>query len=79
MGLTMTVIQLDEFIVLEVCWMKEVIPAQKLSGDQLKNLSSFSVADAIRYFSERNLCDYGGIEDEIGECEKRAHHHVGFS
>ena len=40
---------------------KEVIPSQKLQGKELKNLNSFSVADAIRYFSGVQLKDYGGI------------------
>lgn len=40
---------------------KEVIPAQKLSGKELENLSSFSVADAIRYFSGVQVKDYGGV------------------
>ena len=40
---------------------REVIPGQKLSGPQLQNLSTFSVADAIRYFSGVQIKDYGGI------------------
>ena len=40
---------------------REVIPAQKLSGEELKTLNSFSVADAIRYFSGVQIKDYGGI------------------
>lgn len=40
---------------------KEVIPAQNLSGDKLKSLNSFSVADAIRYFAGVQVKDYGGI------------------
>ncbi|MBO9631475.1 MAG: TonB-dependent receptor plug domain-containing protein [Chitinophagaceae bacterium] len=40
---------------------KEVIPSQKLSGEKLKSLNSFSVADAIRYFAGVQLKDYGGI------------------
>ena len=40
---------------------REIIPAQKLSGDELKGLNSFSVADAIRYFSGVQIKDYGGI------------------
>lgn len=40
---------------------KEVIPGQKLSGKELEKLSSFSVADAIRYFSGVQVKDYGGI------------------
>lgn len=39
----------------------EVIPAQRLSGETLRALNSFSVADAIRYFSGIQLKDYGGI------------------
>lgn len=40
---------------------KEVIPSQKLTGEQLKSLNSFSVADAIRYFAGVQVKDYGGI------------------
>lgn len=39
----------------------EVIPAQRLSGKELESLNSFSVADAIRYFSGVQIKDYGGI------------------
>lgn len=38
-----------------------VTPVQSLSGDALQRMSSFSVADAIRYFSGVQLKDYGGI------------------
>jgi outer membrane cobalamin receptor len=40
---------------------KEIIPAQKLSGNELKGLNSLSIADAIRYFSGVQIKDYGGI------------------
>ncbi|MDD3980252.1 MAG: TonB-dependent receptor [Proteiniphilum sp.] len=40
---------------------REVIPGQKLAGKELEKLSSFSVADAIRYFSGVQLKDYGGL------------------
>lgn len=40
---------------------KEIIPSQKLTGEELKSLNSFSVADAIRYFSGVQIKDYGGI------------------
>ena len=40
---------------------REVIPAQSLSGKQLKSLSSNSVADALRYFSGVQVKDYGGV------------------
>jgi outer membrane cobalamin receptor len=39
----------------------EVIPSQKLSGPRLEALNTFSVADAIRYFSGVQLKDYGGV------------------
>jgi outer membrane cobalamin receptor len=39
----------------------EVIPAKRLSGKQLETLSSYSVADAVRYFSGVQIKDYGGI------------------
>ena len=39
----------------------EVIPAQRLTVKELEALSSFSVADAIRYFSGVQIKDYGGI------------------
>jgi outer membrane cobalamin receptor len=40
---------------------REVIPSQRLSGATLDALNSFSVADAIRYFSGVQIKDYGGI------------------
>lgn len=40
---------------------KEVIPSQKLSGEELENLNSHSVADALRFFSGVQLKDYGGV------------------
>lgn len=39
----------------------EVIPSQKLSGEQLEALNSHSVADAVRYFSGVQIKDYGGV------------------
>ena len=40
---------------------REVIPSQKLTAKKLEALNSFSVADAIRYFSGIQVKDYGGI------------------
>ena len=40
---------------------REVIPAQTLKEVELQRLNSFSVADAIRYFSGVQLKDYGGV------------------
>ncbi|MDE5661328.1 MAG: Plug domain-containing protein [Muribaculaceae bacterium] len=38
-----------------------VIPAQTLSGDELRRLNSNSVADALRYFAGVQVKDYGGV------------------
>lgn len=71
-------LQLDELVVYGSLLMKEVIPVQKLSGEQLKNLSSFSVADAIRYFSGVQLKDYGGIGGlKTVNVRSMGTHHVG--
>jgi outer membrane cobalamin receptor len=51
---------LDEVIVTARRY-KEIIPAQRFAGEKLEALSSFSVADAIRYFSGVQIKDYGGI------------------
>jgi len=40
---------------------KEIVPSQKLDGKRLESLSSFSVADAIRYFAGVQIKDYGGV------------------
>ena len=39
----------------------EVISSQTLEGETLRQLNSYSIADAIRYFSGAQLKDYGGI------------------
>ena len=52
---------LKEVIITSKLTFREVIPAQKLSGEQLQRLSSQSVADAMRYFSGVQLKDYGGV------------------
>ena len=71
-------LELDEFVVYGSPLMREVIPVQKLAGEQLKNLSSFSVADAIRYFSGVQLKDYGGIGGlKTVNVRSMGTHHVG--
>lgn len=52
---------LDEVIVTAARIHSEIIPAQVLSGERLKQLNTVSVADAIRYFSGVQIKDYGGI------------------
>lgn len=40
---------------------RNLIPVQSLEGDRLEQLSSHSVADAVRYFSGVQIKDYGGV------------------
>lgn len=57
---------------------KEVIPVQILSGEQLKKLSAYSVADAVRYFSGVQIKDYGGIGGlKTVNIRSMGSHHVG--
>lgn len=52
---------LKEFVVYGKSLHKDVIPAQVLSGEELRRLNSNSVADALRYFSGVQVKDYGGV------------------
>ncbi|PWV56877.1 TonB-dependent receptor [Chitinophaga sp. S165] len=53
--------QLGEAVIYADKISKQLIPVQTLSGTALKQLSVYSVADAIRYFSGVQVKDYGGI------------------
>lgn len=56
----------------------EVIPVQSLSGKQLENLSSHSVADALRYFAGTQIKDYGGVGGlKTVDIRNMGTHHVG--
>ncbi|MDR2564016.1 MAG: TonB-dependent receptor [Prevotellaceae bacterium] len=52
---------IDQAMVYGARTVKETVPVQNLSGEELKKLSTFSVADAIRYFSGVQIKDYGGV------------------
>lgn len=54
-------IALDEVVVEARVPVREIVPAQTLSGEELKRLNSNSVADALRYFSGVQVKDYGGV------------------
>ncbi|MDE7443103.1 MAG: Plug domain-containing protein, partial [Muribaculaceae bacterium] len=56
-----TIMSLHEVSVVATRPVVEVIPAQRLSGAELKRLNSNSVADALRYFSGVQVKDYGGV------------------
>lgn len=53
--------QFDDVVIIGTLEKKEVIPVQTLSGEALKKLNVYSVADAVRYFSGVQVKDYGGI------------------
>jgi outer membrane cobalamin receptor len=56
----------------------EVIPSQRLAGERLEALSSFSVADAIRYFSGVQIKDYGGVGGlKTVDMRSMGTHHLG--
>lgn len=40
---------------------RDLVPAQRLDGKRLEQLSAHSVADAVRYFSGAQIKDYGGV------------------
>lgn len=53
--------RLGEVVVTQTAKSSDVIPAQVLSGEELRRLNSNSVADALRYFSGVQVKDYGGV------------------
>lgn len=57
---------------------QEVIPSQRLAGEKLEALSSYSVADAIRYFSGVQIKDYGGVGGlKTVDIRSMGTHHMG--
>lgn len=53
--------RIDEVVVTGKLTFQEVMPSQKLKGEQLERLNTHSVADALRYFSGLQIKDYGGV------------------
>lgn len=53
--------KLEEVVVTGKLTFQEVMPSQKLKGEQLERLNTHSVADALRYFSGLQIKDYGGV------------------
>lgn len=53
---------LQEVVVEHISQKKSaVLPPQKMDAEQLKSLSSFGIADALRHFNGIQIKDYGGI------------------
>ena len=72
--------QVREVVVLSSPAMREVVPSQRLNGEQLERLSAHSVADALRYFSGLQLKDYGGVGGiKTVNIRSMGTHHLGIS
>lgn len=57
---------------------KELIPVQTLQGEELQRLNSYSVADALRFFSGVKIKDYGGLGGlKTIDVRNMGTHHVG--
>lgn len=55
-----------------------VLPPQRLEGKRLEGLSSYSVADAVRYFSGVQIKDYGGVGGiKTVDVRSMGTHHMG--
>lgn len=75
---TSKVYQLKEVSVVRNRFRNEIIPVQVLAGKELENLSAYSVADAVRYFSGIQIKDYGGIGGlKTVNIRSMGSHHVG--
>ena len=69
-----------EVVVVSRPALREVVPSQKLNGEQLEQLSTHSVADALRYFSGIQLKDYGGVGGiKTVNIRSMGTHHLGIS
>ncbi len=70
--------QFDDVVIIGSLKKKEIIPVQVLSGESLKKLNVYSVADAVRYFSGVQVKDYGGIGGlKTVNVRSMGSHHVG--
>ena len=61
MAATDSIRHIQEVVVTDKLPLREIISPQVLSGDEVRRMSSLSVADAMRYFSGIQLKDYGGV------------------
>ena len=75
---TSKVYKLKEVSIVRNKFRNEIIPVQVLAGKELENLSAYSVADAVRYFSGIQIKDYGGIGGlKTVNIRSMGSHHVG--
>ena len=70
---------LGEVIVTSRYSYREVIPSQRMSGEELERLASHGVADALRYFAGLQIKDYGGVGGlKTINIRSMGTHHVGI-
>ena len=70
---------IDEVIVTTRYRYRDVIPSQRMNGEELERLSSHSVADALRFFSGMQVKDYGGVGGlKTINIRSMGTHHVGI-
>ena len=70
---------IDEIIVRSRPSQREIIAPRTLKGDALDQLSSGSIADALRYFAGLQLKDYGGVGGlKTVDIRSMGTHHLGI-
>lgn len=70
--------RIDEVEVTATLPNQPVVPVQKLEGAKLQALSTYSVADAVRYFSGVQIKDYGGVAGmKTVDVRSMGTHHLG--
>ena len=70
--------RIDEVEVTATLSNPPVVPVQKLEGTRLQALSTYSVADAMRYFSGVQIKDYGGVAGmKTVDVRSMGTHHLG--
>lgn len=70
---------IQEVVVTARLTQREIIASQKLKGNQLAQLNTQSVADALRYFAGLQLKDYGGVGGiKTVDIRSMGTHHLGI-
>ena len=71
-------LRIDEVTITAKRRAEPVVPAQVLEGSRLLALSTYSVADAVRYFSGVQIKDYGGVGGlKTVDLRSMGTHHLG--
>lgn len=71
-------LHIDEITITAQRRTEPIVPAQTLEADRLLALSTYSVADAVRYFSGVQIKDYGGVGGlKTIDLRSMGTHHIG--